>query len=235
MLAMLTEQSVVASLARTPLFAGLEQPALERLSIGMRTRRYRRGEVVYHAGDPGDSLLVIVSGEVKLALPSETGEEAILSILRDGDVFGMHALLDGDSRLGTASALVVTEVILLHQDQFRGLIDSQPVVRDRILASLSHELRRLTVHVEELHFLDITGRLAAQLVRLASEADPGGGDGPIRLRPSLTQAELASMVGCTRQSVNKLLGRFALDGLLNLDRAGIVITDRNGLKATARR
>ncbi len=176
-----------------------------------------------------------MSGEVKLALPSETGEEAILSILRDGDVFGMHALLDGNPRLGTASALVATDAILLHQDQFRELIDTQPVVRDRIFASLTQESRRLTVHVEELHFLDITGRLAAQLVRLAIEADPSGSDGPVRLRASLTQAELASMVGCTRQSVNKLLGRFALDGLLKLDRTGIVITDRNGLRATARR
>ncbi len=232
---MLTEQSVVASLARTPLFIGLDQPALERLSVGARTRRFRRGEVIYHAGDPGDSLFVIVSGEVKLALPSETGEEAILSIRRDGEVFGMHPLLDGEPRLGTASALAATDAILVHQEQLRELIDTQPVVRYRILASLTSETRRLSVHVEELHFLDITGRLAAELVRLAIEADPSGENGPVRLRGSLTQAELASMVGCTRQSVNKLLGRFTIDGLIKLDRTGIVITDRNGLRATARR
>ena len=226
---------LVASLARIPFFAGLDETALERVAAGTRTRRFRRGEVIFHAGDPGDALFILVSGEVKIALPSETGDEAIIASLRPGDVFGELALLDGAPRSATAQALTATEAVVLPRDRFRELIATEPVVRDALLSSLAGELRRLTMHVEELHFLDMTGRVAACLVRLAEEADPAARDGVIRLRTSLTQAELASMVGCTRQSVNKLLGQFSDEGLVRLDREGIAITDLPGLVSASRR
>ena len=232
---MLARRPLVASLARIPFFAGLDTAALERLADGMRTRRFRRGDIIFHAGDPGDALFIIVSGEVKIAVPSESGEEAILVTLGDGDVFGELALLDGAPRSATATALVATEVVVLPREQFRELIATEPAVRDALLASLAGELRRLTNHVEELHFLDITGRLAAMLVRLSGEAGPIDANGAIRLRATLTQAELASMVGCTRQSVNKLLGQFSDAGLVRLDRDGIVVTDLRGLVAASHR
>jgi len=231
---MLAAGPLVDSLARIPFFAGLDALALERVAAGTRMRRFRRGEIIFHAGDPGDALFIIVSGEVKIALPSEEGDEAILATLRPGDVFGELALLDGAPRSATASALVATEVVLLPRDRFRELVATEPAVRDILLASLAGELRRLTTHVEELHFLDMTGRVAARLVRLAREAGPAA-DGSIRLRGTLTQAELASMVGCTRQSVNKLLGQFADDGLVRVDRDGIVVIDLAGLVAASHR
>ena len=142
---------------------------------GMRSRRFRRGEVIFHIGDPGDALFVIVSGDVKISLPSETGDEAILATLRPGDVFGELALLDGAPRSASASALTPTETVILPRDKFRELIATEAGVRDALLASIAGELRRLTTHVEELHFLDITGRLAARLVRLAAGRRGTGG------------------------------------------------------------
>ena len=233
---MLTADPLEESLGRTPFFAGLDASTLEHVAAGTRTRRFRRGEIIFHAGDPGDALFIIVSGEVKIALPSDEGDEAILAILRQGDVFGELALLDGAPRSATASALTATEAVILPRDRFRELVATEPAVRETLLAALAGELRRLTTHVEELHFLDMTGRLAARLVRLAREAGPTGGpDGAIRLRRTLTQAELASMVGCTRQSVNKLLGQFADDGLVRVDRDGIQVLDMDGLIAASRR
>src|SRR6185295_17969555 len=135
-----------------------------------RSRRFRRGEVIFHLGDPGDALFVIVSGEVKITLPAETGDEAILATLRPGDVFGELALLDGAPRSASASALTPTEAVVLPRDRFRELIATETGFRDALLTSIAGELRRLTTHVEELHFLDITGRLAARLVRLAQES-----------------------------------------------------------------
>jgi CRP/FNR family cyclic AMP-dependent transcriptional regulator len=232
---MLSGRPLVASLARIPFFAGLEGDALERVAAGTRTRRFRRGEVIFHAGDPGDALFVIVSGEVKISVPSESGEEAILTTLHEGDVFGELALLDGAPRSASAAALVATETVVLPRERFRELVATEPAIRDALLASLAGELRRLTTHVEELHFLDMTGRLAARLVRLAGESGPPDLDGNIHLRASLTQAELASMVGCTRQSVNKLLGQFSDAGLVRLDREGIAVTDLPGLVAASHR
>ena len=201
---MLSPRPVLASLAAIPFFGGLEPEALDRLAASMRSRRFRRGEVIFHVGDPGDALFVIVSGEVKISLPSETGDEAILATLRPGDVFGELALLDGAPRSASATALTPTETVILPRDRFRELIATEAGVRDALLASIAGELRRLTTHVEELHFLDITGRLAAQLVRLAQdggtaargrlapapdEPDPGGSRGDGRLHaPEREQA-----------------------------------------------
>jgi CRP/FNR family transcriptional regulator, cyclic AMP receptor protein len=232
---MLSARPVLASLAAIPFFGGLDPAALERLAASMRSRRFRRGEVIFHIGDPGDALFVIVSGEVKISLQSETGDEAILATLRPGDVFGELALLDGAPRSASASALTPTETVILPRDRFRELIATETGFRDALLASIAGELRRLTTHVEELHFLDITGRLAARLARLAQESGTPLPDGSLRLRTNLTQADLAAMVGCTRQSVNKLLGQFTDDGLLRLERDGIVVTDLEGLSATAHR
>ena len=232
---MLSARPVLASLAAIPFFGGLEPDALDRLAAGMRSRRFRRGEVIFHVGDPGDALFVIVSGEVKISLPSETGDEAILATLRPGDVFGELALLDGAPRSASASALTAAETVILPRERFRELIATETGVRDALLASIAGELRRLTTHVEELHFLDITGRLAARLARLAQESGAPLADGSLRLRTNLTQGDLAAMVGCTRQSVNKLLGQFTDDGLIRLERDAIVVTDLEGLSATSRR
>ncbi|MGZ9160910.1 MAG: Crp/Fnr family transcriptional regulator [Candidatus Limnocylindrales bacterium] len=227
---------VIGSLAAIPFFAGLDEDALGRVAAGMRSRRFRRGEVIFHLGDPGDALFVIVSGEVKISLPSETGDEAILATLGPGAVFGELALLDGAPRSASATAISAAETVVLPRDRFRELIATEAGVRDALLASIAGELRRLTTHVEELHFLDITGRLAARLVRLSQEGGVAhAGDGSIQLRRNLTQGDLAAMVGCTRQSVNKLLGQFADDGLVRLDRGGIVVIDLDGLIATSRR
>jgi CRP/FNR family cyclic AMP-dependent transcriptional regulator len=223
------------ALSTMPLFRGLGDDALESIARGLRVRRFRRGEVIFHLGDPGDALFIVTSGAVKITLPSETGDEAILATLRPGDFFGELALLDGAPRSATAAALERTETLVLPRQRFRELIATEPVIRDALLSSLAAELRRLTLHVEELHFLDIAGRLAARLRRLADEQGARQSDGTIRLNAPLTQSDLASMVGCTRQSVNKLLGMFADDGLVRLERDAIVILDQERLARASRR
>ena len=229
------DRQLLASLASIPFFSGLGSSSLERVADGMRARRFRRGEVIFHLGDPGDALFIIVSGEVKISLPSESGDEAILVRLQQGDVFGELALLDGAPRSASATALGAVEAVVLPRDRFRDLIAEEPAVRDALLASLAGELRRLTTQVEELHFLDITGRLAACLVRLAADGGTAVDGGGIRLSRSLTQGDLAAMVGSTRQSVNKLLGQFTDDGFLHVERDAIVVTDLEGLARASRR
>jgi CRP/FNR family transcriptional regulator, cyclic AMP receptor protein len=232
---MITARPLAETLAAVPFFSGLDLAGLETVGRAVRTRRFRRGEVIFHQGDPGDALFIVMSGAIKISLPSDMGDEAILATLRSGDVFGELALLDGAPRSASATALEATETLVLPRQQFRALIATEPAVRDSLLASIAAELRRLTNHVEELHFLDITGRLAARLVRLANDGGTRLEDGSIRLAAPLTQGDLAAMIGCTRQSVNKLLGIFTDDHLIRLDRDSIVILDLDGLGQASRR
>jgi len=224
-----------AVLESVPLFRDLSEPDLGTLALSLRTRRYRRGEVIFHQGDPGDSLHIILSGRVKISSPSESGVEAILTTLRPGEFFGSLALLDGAPRSASATAVEATETLILPRDRFRQLVNDSPEIRDHVFGELARELRRLTYHVEELHFLDIAGRLAAQLARLAEAQGIAGRDGEIRLEGPITQGELAAMVGSTRQSVNKLLGYLTDDGLIRQERDSIVVRDLAALQRAARR
>ena len=196
---------------------------------------YPKESVVFSQEDKGDALFVVASGAVKVVVPSEEGEEAILATLRRGDFLGELALLDGAPRSASAIALEPTEALALPRDQFRVLVATEPAIRDALLASLAGELRRLTTHVADLHFLDLTGRLAARLARLAEQHGERLPNGEIRLDAPLTQSDLAAMIGATRQSVNKLLGEFEADGLLRIERDSIVVPSLERLSRTARR
>ena len=224
MAGMIEARPLAEALASIPFFAGLDHASLEQVGRGMRVRRFRRGEVIFHLGDPGDALFIVTSGAIKIMLPSDTGDEAILATLRAGDVFGELALLDGAPRSATAAALEPTETLVLPRQRFRELLDTQPAVRDALLASLATELRRLTSHVEELHFLDLAGRLSMRLVRLARDANPDA-TGRCELDWPFTQSDLAAMIGGTRQSVNKLLSGLVEDGLISIERDTLVIND----------
>ena len=232
---MLQTDFAVQALGRCRLFAGLGPEALQAIARTLRVRHFRRGEVLFHEGDPGDALFIVASGAIKVVVPSDEGEEAILATLRRGDFLGELALLDGAPRSASAIALEATETLTLPRAQFRALASMEPAIRDALLAALARELRRLTTHVAELHFLDLTGRLAARLARLAEENGEVMPDGSIRLDAPLTQSDLAAMIGATRQSVNKLLREFEEDGLLRLERDTIVVPDLGALAKAARR
>ena len=228
-------EALRSALGAVPLFRDLEPDDLTMLVGTVRARRFRKGEVIFHQGDPGDALHIILTGRVKISSPSDSGVEAILATLRPGEFFGSLALLDGAPRSATATAIEVTETLVLPRDRFRQLVNDVAAIRDHVFAELAHELRRLTNHVEELHFLDIAGRLAAQLARLAEEQGIPSDASEIRLDGPITQGELAAMVGSTRQSVNKLLGYLVDDGLIRIERDAIVIVDLAALQRAARR
>jgi CRP/FNR family cyclic AMP-dependent transcriptional regulator len=222
------------SLQRCALFAHAGEQALRDLAKSLRRRRFRRNEVIFHQGDPGDSLHIVATGAVKIVLPSAEGEEAIIATLRPSDFFGELALLDGAPRSATAVALEPSDTLVLPRQVFAGLLERDPRLRDAMLAGLAHELRRLTGHVEELHFLDLAGRLAMRLTRLALEADPDA-VGEVRLDWPYTQSDLASMIGGTRQSVNRLLSGLVDDGLVRIERDTLIITDVAELARRAER
>lgn len=214
----------IDSLQRCVLFAHVKADALERLASQMRRRRFRRGEVIFHQGDIGDSLQVVASGSVKIMLASAEGEEAIIATLQPGDFFGELAILDGAPRSTTATAIEATETLALPRERFLELLAEDPRIGQALLQALAGELRRLTGHVEELHFLDLAGRLATRLVRLARDADPTA-VGRVDLSWPYTQSDLAAMIGGTRQSVNRLLSGLVEEGLIAVDRDTLTIMD----------
>ena len=226
---MLDHSVAVDLLRRCALFAHVPEDGLRTIAGQMRRRRFRRNEVIFHQGDIGDSLQVVASGAVKIVLPSADGDEAIIASLHAGEFFGELALLDSSPRSTTATALEPTETLALPREQFLQLLSHDPDLVNALLHALAEELRRLTGHVEELHFLDLAGRLSMRLVRLAREAHPKA-SGRAELDWPFTQSDLAAMIGGTRQSVNKLLSGLVEDGLISIERETLVINDLDNLE-----
>ena len=218
------------------LFAGFDEAGLGLVAAALRRRRFRRGEVVFHAGDPGDSLFIVAQGSIKILVEPEDGAEpAILTTIGAGGFFGELALLDGQPRSATAIAVGPAETFILRRDAFDSLLDAEPGIRRALLGALAGEIRRLTAQIEDLHFLDLPGRLARHLLREIEASDGRPPAAEARLPWPYTQGELAGMIGGSRQSVNRLLADFVGQGLLRFDGDELVIPDPERLAAAARR
>jgi CRP/FNR family transcriptional regulator len=223
------------ALRRCALFTRVDDQILGVCSATLRVRRFKKNETIFHQGDPGDSLYIVESGAVKIVLPSPEGEDgAIIATLGRGDFFGELALLDGSPHSATAVAAEPTNTLVLQREPFEQLVDTEPLLRKALFAGLVGELRRLTGHVEELHFLDLPGRLASRIVRSARDADPDRTT-DVRLDWPYTQSDLASMIGGTRQTVNRLLADMVAHGLIVVERDSLLIPDLDRLARAAER
>ncbi len=216
-------------LGRIRLFAGIDPDAAEKLESRARRRSFRRGEVIFHKGDPGATLYIILSGQVKIVLPSEGGEEAVLGVLDEGEFFGELSLIDGRPRSATIMATLPTEAMVLHRDEFIAFVEANPRVAIDLLHTLCQRLRETDEFVEDAVFLDVPGRLAKKLLELAGEyGQTGTGGTMIGLR--ITQQELATMVGATRESVNKHLRAYRARGIIEIDRQRITVLKPDDLR-----
>jgi CRP-like cAMP-binding protein len=219
------------ALRGSALFRRLGEGALARVADRMVRRRYRRGEVIFHEGDPGDALHLVIEGLVKIGRMSPDGDEAIVAALGPGEAFGELVLLDGAPRSATATALEATTTVTLAREVFVDLVDEDPSFRWALFAGIAAHHRRLTDQLSEAHFLDLAGRLARQLARLARD---GVADGHgVRLGRLYTQSELAAMIGGTRPRVNRLIGDFVDAGLIRVESDDLVIVDLAALERRA--
>ncbi len=220
-------------LLEAPLLRRLPKDDLLALASLARLQHYKPRDVIFHQGDPGDSFHVIVEGLVRIVITAPSGDEQTLALLGRGDCFGELAILDGQPR--SASALVVESAILtrISREDLRSWLSSRPQAALALLETISLRLRRTNESLVELAFSDIQHRLARQLLRLAAEdelEDSGRSDSKPAMRLRITQADLASLLSVTRESVNKELQLFAQRGWISLSRGVIVINEPEKLR-----
>jgi CRP/FNR family cyclic AMP-dependent transcriptional regulator len=209
-------------LTRLPMFARLTPETTALLEAGVQKRSFRRGEVIFHKGDPGSSMYIILEGQVRIVLPSDNGEEALLGVLDSGDFFGELSLIDGQPRSATIMTSEPTDTAVLHRDAFLKVIHSSPAIAIDMLRILAHRLRDTDEFVQDAVFLDVPGRLAKKLLELSEAYGDARPDGTV-IGLRLTQSELATMVGATRESVNKHLRAYRSRGIIDVSRQRIII------------
>lgn len=213
------------------LFDGL---ALEqtRAVLGLaRRRKFSRGEVVFHEGDPGDTLHLIDRGHVAVRVTTPLGDMATLRIIGPGEYFGELALVSPAPRSATVTALEPTETLVLHRDQINRVRLEHPDVEQVLLDLVVGEVRRLSAALLDAMYAPVPLRLARQLVGLARsyQADAQG-----RVVIPLTQDDLASLCGTTRPTINQLIGKLTANKLLEVARGRVILTDLPGLARKAR-
>lgn len=226
-------ERTAALLGQTELFSEVAEDALRKVADKALVRTYKKGQLVFSEADAGDALFVVVEGLLKVFLTSEEGEELVLVTLRPPDVFGELALLDGGPRSASVEALEGSTLIALRRTDFLEVIREDPVMTETLLRSLGRLVRRLTQQASDLIFLDLHGRVAKLLLRFAGEAVGAANDGPVVLDLNLTQTDIASMVGGSRQSVNKVLRAFERKGYVELQGRKILVQRPDLLRARA--
>jgi CRP-like cAMP-binding protein len=222
------KMSKATMLRRVPLFAGLSDQELEKLAGSLGRRTFAKGMIIFHKGNLGQTMHIVESGKVRIFTLSESGQEITLNIYGSGQVFGEFSLLDGLPRSAGAVAMEKTVTLTLRREDFLRHLEACPRMAVSITQVLTARLRFTTEHAESLAFLDVYGRVAMRLLDLAGRY--GTGEEGIELDLRLTQAELATWVAATRESVNKVLGSFRDQGLIDIEGQKITILDVGGLE-----
>lgn len=219
-----------ALLRRVPLFAGVSDATLTGLTGRLRRRTYRRGTVIFHKDQPGEGLHIIESGRVRFFLPAEAGEELTIDVAGPGEVFGELALLDGQPRSASAEALDETVTHVLGREEFQATLAASPELAAALIGLLSTRIRHVTDYAESLAFLDVHARVARALLELAGRYGVRGDGQAITIDLALTQTDLATMVGATRERVNRALAAFREQGLVELRGRQIILRDPERLR-----
>lgn len=225
-------ERVVAILRQTELFGALAEGPLRRIADQAVVRRYPRGSYVFLQCDTGDRVFVLAEGLLKVLLTSEEGEEMVLATLEPPSSFGELSLVDGRPRSATVQTLSPSTMVSIERAGFLALAGSDRAVAEAVMSSLAGLLRRLTEQASDFVFLDLQGRVAKQLLRLA-ESRSDGGDLATELDLPLTQGDLARMVGGARQSVNQILGSLERQGLVEIKGRKLLLKDPARLRVRA--
>jgi CRP-like cAMP-binding protein len=217
--------------AELPLLARLPREDRQALASRARLRSFSAGTVIFAEGSPGDSLHVVVEGRVRIVVSSGAGDEATVALVGPGDCFGELSLLDGLPRSASAVASVATRTFVVTRDIFVEWVSERPAAALAILETLSLRLRKTDQALADLAFLDLEHRLAKQLISLAAVHDLDAAHNGSTLRLQVTQGELASMLGVSRESVNKQLNAFSRKGWVTLSRGSVTITEMDALRS----
>jgi CRP/FNR family transcriptional regulator, cyclic AMP receptor protein len=202
-----------------------ERAALLRVAV---RRRFRSGEVVFHEGDPGDTLHIVLRGVFVVRSAGSLGETVAVNLVGPGLVFGEGAVVNpGARRSATVEAMHGGVTLMVSRGDFEGLRDREPKV-DRFLVSVLAERNRvLTAQLVELLYTPVEQRVHRRLLAFADAIDDADSDGWV----ALNQSDLATFAGTTRSTANRVLRRAERRGIVELGRGRIRVVDRDALAA----
>jgi CRP/FNR family cyclic AMP-dependent transcriptional regulator len=213
-------------LAGCELFGAMSAAELAVVTAQADSVRYGRNDRIFDEGDPATDLYVVDAGRVAIASRSAEGRESVIALMERGDLFGDMGLFDGEGRSAEARALEPSDLLRVPYEPIHQLLRANPHLLWDIVALLSRRLRATDSALADAMFLDVPGRTAKRLLELAGDQD--------EFVLPVTQEELASMVGASRERVNKALSTFVRLGWLSQADRHYRITSRTQLQQRSR-
>jgi CRP/FNR family transcriptional regulator, cyclic AMP receptor protein len=212
-------------------FLGLLEAA-DRATLDLlgRTLRVPQGAVLMYEGEPGERVMILLSGRVKVTRLADGGHEALLNICDPGDLLGELSYLPGDTRIGTVTALEPVELFTAPSSVFRAYVERSPHVAAALAAVISQRLRGMTVTRTQFGSSDAMGRVAARLTELADRYGQQSERG-LEISLTLSQEDITAWTGASRSSTTHALQTFRELGWIESRRRRIVVLDLDALRA----
>ncbi|MGH7044757.1 MAG: Crp/Fnr family transcriptional regulator [Stellaceae bacterium] len=207
-----------------PLLGKLSDSEIDALLTYSRVEHYAAGQEIFAKGSPGQSLMAVLRGSVRISSISLEGREIVFNIINPGEIVGEIAMLDGGERSGDATAITDAEVLVLSRRDFMPYLENHADICLMLIRVLCQRLRQTSEQVEDLLFRHLEARVAKALLHLAAQST-GTGIRSAALALHLSQSELGHIVGSSRESVNKQLQVWQKAGLIDLAKGSIVIRD----------
>jgi CRP-like cAMP-binding protein len=224
---------VERSLAATPVCADVSGRAVHDLAALGSTRRYQRGTYLFHQDDEGEEVFLLCAGRIEISSLSTTGYRQLHTTIEAPQLFGELAVLGEGRRTTSALAVEDADVWVIKGELFVGFLDEQPSASRALLRALARQVRAHESLVDDLLFLDLKGRVAKRLLGLVSPSlDELPGDGAL-LPAVVTQADLASLAGGSRESVTRVLSDFQKRGIVGRSGKRYVLKDVKALRRLA--
>lgn len=208
------------------IFKGLTGGEINRIVGIAGIREYKRNEVIFLEGEPGDCFYLVLSGEIRIYKLSPDGREKTLAVIGMGDFFGEMALIESKARSASAGTLTGARLAVLHRDHFNELVCEHPEIALKMIVQLAERLRRANQQIESLAFQDVRERLIQFILQSAAVAE----DGSCAVERKVTHQEIANLIGSSRESVTRMLGQLQDDDYIMFDGKIIVIKDRDRLE-----
>lgn len=219
-------------LRRIPLFRRLTPADRARIGEHARLKQFARGEDLFREGDPGDALLVIVEGRVKIFKSTASGKQIILEIFGAGEPLGAVAVYEAMPFPASALALEDTSCIRVEARDFYRLLEQHPVLVRGLLSGLSLRIGELTRRLTELSGGRVETRFARLFLKLAEQMGRQAQGGTFVPMP-LQRQELADLTGTTIETCIRIMSRWEKDNVIHTGKDGFVILDRDEIEAVA--
>jgi CRP-like cAMP-binding protein len=225
------DQRVLPFLKNNTFLGGLPDSALGTLIRKGHVKKLAKGETACRRHEPGDSMIIVLTGRLKVTNVNVDGKEVVLNFVGPGDLIGEIAVLDGGERTATATAMEHSETFVIYARDLLAVLTAHPQAMLEIVEVLCEKLRAASAIIED-NTLEMRGRAAKGLLRLAQQLGRTSKEG-IRLDLTVSQSELGSYLSLSRANVSRQLGRLKDANVIRILDAHIIIVDERGLSEIA--